>query len=149
MRQYAFVCIWLPSTYPPVMTSWLKCPLWNLGFSGDDINRFMLLFKCCPSRRSCYIIHLWINDCRNLQFGCSVLLVSFTEVIGHVAPCWLCQFVKLHLLLPKWLHVLLYHFGYCAHHLARFVIFTQIAKLCIYIILISLMLLIEGMCKIA
>jgi len=72
----------------------------------------------------------------NPQMNSAVHLISFMEVVGCVRPSWLCQFVKLHLLQLKQLHVLLHQFGDCAHHPAGIVIFAQLAQLCIFIILI-------------
>ena len=79
------------------------------------------------------MICLGLNDCWNVQFGHSVLLICFAEVVGCVPPSWLCQFVKLHLLLAKPLHAALYWFGDCADHPAGFVIFAQLALLCIIV----------------
>jgi len=74
------------------------------------------------------------DNCRNIQFGYDIFLIFFTEVIGHVPQSRLCQFVKLHLLVPKSLHALLYRFRYSAHHPAGFIIFAQCVQLCIFII---------------
>jgi hypothetical protein len=88
-----------------------------------------------------------LNDDWNPQFGCAVLLISFTEVVGCILPSRLCQFIKLHLLLPKALHALLDRFGDYAHHPAWFIIFAQLALLCL-LILIFPILSIVGTCKI-
>jgi hypothetical protein len=60
------------------------------------------------------------------------------------------QFVKPQLLIPKALHAVLYRFGDCANHPARFFIFAQLAMPCILfiIILVFPILLIIGICKI-
>jgi len=95
---------------------------------------------------------IWFGpyDRWNLQIGCSVLLIFLVEVVCRIPPSWLCQLVKLHLRLPKPLHVALNRFGYCAHHPAGFVIFAQLALLWIIVFFfIFLILLIVGSCKIA
>jgi len=91
---------------------------------------------------------LGLNDGRNPQSRCAVLLICFTEVVGCILPSHLCQFVQLHLLLPKPLHAMLCHFADCAHHPAGFVIFAQLALLCPFIILIFPILPIVRTCKI-
>ena len=58
--------------------------------------------------------------------------ISQTEVVGRVPSSWLCLFVNGHLLLPNALHAVLYCFGDCTHHIARFII---IAQLCIIFII--------------
>jgi len=52
---------------------------------------------------------------------------------------------------PKALHAVLYRFGDCAHHPLRFIIFAQLAKLCIFFMIIFdiPILLFFGTCKIA
>jgi len=129
-------------------TSWLICPLRHVRYSGDNVKTHHKPSNCCWCRCRCIIIRLWCNDCRNPQFGWAVLLISFMEVVGRILPSWMCQFVKLHLLLLKPLHALLHHFGECAHHPAGFVILAQLALLCLFIILIIPILLIVGTCKI-
>jgi len=119
-----------------MITSSSRNPLLHLRYSGDNIKTLHKLSKCGGSTCRFILIHLWFNNSQNPQFGCAVLLISFTEVIGCVHPSRLCQFVKLHLLLLKYLHALLDHFGYCAHHPAGFAIFAQLALLCLFIILI-------------
>jgi len=130
-------------------TSWSRSPLQHLRYSGDNIKKLHKLSKSCGSRCGSILIVLQIHDCQNPQFGCDVLLISFTEVIGCVPPSRLSQFVKPRPLLPKTLHALQYHFGYCVHHLAGFVIFAQLALLCLFIILIFPILPIVGTCNIA
>jgi len=93
-------------------------------------------------------MRLLLNNWWNLNFRCDVLLISFTEVVGCGPPSRWCQFVKRHLFLPKRLEALLYHFGDCAHHPARFATFAQLALLCLFIILIFPILPIVGTCKI-
>jgi len=96
------------------------------------------------------MIRVGLDDRWNLQFRRSALLISLAEVVGRVPPSRLCQFVKLHLLLPKPLHAVLYQFGDCAHHPAGFVMFSQLALLCfIVFFFIFRILLIVGTCKIA
>jgi len=95
------------------------------------------------------IIRLRFNDCRNPQFGFAVHLIRLTQVVGYVLLSWLCQVIKLHLHLPKPLHAPWYHCGDCAHHPAGVVILTQLAQLCILIILIFHILLIVRTAKIA
>jgi len=97
------------------------------------------------------VICLGLHNCRDLQFSRPVVRISLTEVVGRIPPVWMSQFVKSHLLLPKAFHSVLYRVGDCAHHPAGFVIFAQVAKLCIYFIIILILpiLLIFGTCKIA
>jgi len=90
------------------------------------------------------------NDCRNLQFCCPVHSISFREVVGRLPPSWLCEFVKPHLLLPKSVQAVLYWFRDFAHHPAGFVIFAQLAQLCIFIIFLMIsVLMLVGSSKIA
>jgi len=90
------------------------------------------------------------NDCRNLQFCCPVHWISFREVVGRLPPSWLCEFVKPHLLLPKSVQAVLYWFRDFAHHPAGFVIFAQLAQLCIFIIFLMIsVLMLVGSSKIA
>jgi len=107
------------------------------------------LSKWCGSRCSCIIIRLQFNNCRNHWFRCHLLLISFMWVVGCVPPSQLCQFVKLRPLLPKPRHPLLYRDGDSAHHPAGFVIFAQLALLCLFFILIFPILPNVGTCKIA
>src|SRR5258705_389746 len=129
-------------------TSWLRRPLQPLRYSGDNVKTPHQLSKCCWWRCWSIIICLWLNDIWNPQLGGAVLLVSFTEVVGCILPSRLSQFVELHLLPQKPLHALLDRFGDCTHHLARFVIFAQIALLSLFIILIFPIIAIVGTCKI-
>ena len=71
--------------------------------------------------------------------------------MGCIPPSRLHQFVKPDLLLLKTGHVALYRFGDCAHHPARFVIFAQLAKICIFSIIFFVfpILLIVRTCKTA
>jgi hypothetical protein len=94
------------------------------------------------------ILCLRLDNGWNTQFSGAVLLISFREVVGCILPSQLSQFVELHLLLPKSLHVLLERCGDCAHHPAGFVIFAQIALLSIFIILLFPIVPIVGTCKI-
>jgi len=130
-------------------TSWSRSPLQFLRYSWDNIKRLHKLSKCCGCRCGWIIIGLWFNVCQNPQFGYAILLISFTEVVGCIPTFRLCQFVKLHRLLPKPLNVLLYRVGGCAHHPAVFVIFSQIALLWLFVIHIFPILPIVGTFKIA
>ena len=96
-------------------------------------------------------LSLRLNDCQNLQFGCWIHHSSQREVLGHFSPSRLCKFVKLDLRKLKPVYAMLYPCGDCAHHPARFVIFAQLAQLCIIvsIILFFQILPIIGSCKIA
>jgi len=100
-------------------------------------------------RCGCTIISLQFNDRRNPSFSCAVFLISFTEVFGYIPISQFRQFVSLLLLPPKPVHALLYRFRDHAHPPARFVIFAQLAQLCIFIVLIFRILLIIRTCKIA
>jgi len=107
-----------------------------------------MLLKCCQCRCRCVIIHLQLNYCLNPQFRCAILRISFRAVVSCVLPTRLCQFVKLYLLLLKPLQALWYHSGDCANDPAGFVIFAQLAMLCLFIIFIFPSLPIVGTCKI-
>ena len=104
--------------------------------------------KCCLYRCRGFIIRLQLNDGRNPQFRWAILLISSTDVVVCILLSWLGQFVKLHLLLAKSLYAPLYHFGDCSHHPAGFVIFTHLAQLYLFIILIFPILSIVGTWKI-
>jgi hypothetical protein len=129
-------------------TSWSRSSLWLLRYSGDNVKSLHKLSNSCRWRCQSIIIRLRLNDYLNPEFRCAVLLILFTEVVGCILPSGLSQFVDLHLLLPKRLHVLLYRFGDCAHHPARFIIFAQLALLSLFIILVFPILPIVGTCKI-
>jgi len=101
-------------------TSWTRGPLRHLRFSGDNVKTLHKLSKWCLWRRQSVIIRLQLNDCRNPQSRCAVLLIPFTEEVGCILPSRLSQFIEPHLLPLKPLHVLLYRFGDCAHHPAGF-----------------------------
>jgi len=62
--------------------------------------------------------------------------MSVAEVVGHVSPAQLRQFVKLHLRQLKTIRAMLYRFGDCAQHPAGFAIFGQLAQLRIFFIII-------------
>jgi len=130
-------------------TSWSRSPLQHLRYPVDNIKTHYQLSECCWCKCSRIIIRLWYNDCRNHQFRCAVLPVSVTETVSWVPPSRLCQFDKLCLLLPKALHTLLYRYVDCAHHPAGFIIFAQLALLCLFIMLIFPIIPIFGTCKIA
>jgi len=126
-RLNKFQCLQFPRTYPRMTTPFSRSQLWHLQLSGDAIKSLHRLTNCHQCGWRC-IIHLSrLNDSRNLPFSGPVLLISLTEVDSRVSPAWLHQFVKLHLLLPKTLHVLLYCFRDWAHHPSGFVIFDKLA----------------------
>ena len=133
------------------MTPWWTSHLRHLQFSGYTIKSLHRLTRCRQCRSGHIIFRLRLNPSWNLQFGHPVLLISLTEVISRVSPGRLCQFVKLHLVLPTTLHAMLYHFGDWPYHLAGFVIFTQLPLLRTFFIMILLfpILLSVGTCKIA
>jgi len=108
----------------------------HLGVSRENVKDLHKLSKCCRWWCGCCRVCLWLHNRRNLQFSHSVLHICLMEVVGRVPTSRLHWFVKPHLLLPKALHVVLYCFGDCAHHPARFIIFAQLAKLCIFLIMI-------------
>jgi len=135
-RHNAFVRLWRPRTPPDMTTTWSSGPLRHLCYCGDDIKRLHKSSKCHLCRCSCNFVHLQFNNCWNHQCRCAILLISFTEVVGRIPSTRLGKFIKLHLHLPNSLHALMYCFGDCADHPARFVIFAQLAQICIFIILI-------------
>ena len=143
------VWLWLPRFKLNTTTSWSRSHLLHSWYSGDNLKTLHMLFKCCRWRCSCIIIRLQFNDCCHIQFGCAVLLISSTEVVGCVPLSRLCLFIKLHQMLLKPLHALLYHSRDCAYHPAKFIIFAQLAVLCLGIILILPILPIVRTCKIA
>jgi len=148
-KYYVIVCLRFHSTQPHLIPSLLRCHLWHLGLSGDNIKNLHKLSKCCQWWCGCCRICLRLHNSRNLQVSRPIHHISLREVVGCVHPSRLSQLVKPHLLLPKALHAALYRFGDCAHLPARFIIFTQLAKLWIFliIILIFLILLILGTSK--
>jgi len=123
-----------PRIYPHMTTSWWRSPMRHLRYSRDDIKRLHKFSRSWGYRICCIVVCMQFSYCRNFQFHCAVLLIPFTQVVGRVSPSWLCQLVKRHLLLPKTLDAVLYCFGDCAHHPARFIIFAPLALLCIVII---------------
>jgi len=132
---YEFVWQWFLQTQPHLPTSWSRSHCRHLRLSPDDVKCLHKLTKCC--RRWCVYSHVYLglDNCRNLQFGCHILHMSLTEVVGCVPPSWLLWSVKPHLLPPKTLHTVLYCFGDCAHHPARVIINTQLAKPCFFFII--------------
>ena len=110
-----------------------------------------MLSKCCRGWCGCSRVYLELDNCQKLYFGSPMLHISLMELVGCVPPSRLPQFVKPHLLLLKTLHAVLYCFGDCDHHPARFITITQLAELCIFFIifLVFTILLIVGTCKIA
>ena len=131
-------------------TSWSRGPLRHLQYSAHDINSFHQLSKCCRGRCSCKLVLFELNHCRDLQFSYHILFIPFTEVVCGVLPSRGFQFVPPHQLLPKSLDVVLNHFGNSALHPARFVIFAQLAPLCIWIIVLIIpVLFLVRTCKIA
>jgi len=148
---YVIVCLRCLRTQPHLATSRSRPRLWHLELSGDDINNLHKLPQCCRWWCGCCHVCLELHNCRNLRFSHTVLQISLTEVVGYVPTSKLRHFAKPHLLLPKALHAVLYRFRECAHHPARFIIFTQLAKLCIFFIIIFVfpILLIFGTSKIA
>jgi len=123
-------------------------PMQHLQYPRDNLERVYKLGKCCRCRFHTVIIRLLVHNCQTHHFGFTILLISFTEVVGCMIPFQLDQFVMLHLLLLKPLHELLYWFGDCAHHSAGFVIFTQLGLVSLFTILIFPILPIVGTCKI-
>jgi len=146
---YTSVHLWHHRTSSNMTTSWSRSPLRHFRNSSGNINTLRKLSKCCGCGCSYLNIHLRMKNCRKLQFWYAMLLISFTDVVGCVPPSWLCQFVKLHLFLPKPHHALLYHSGDFTHHPAGFVDFTDLALLHLFIIRIFLILPLVGTCKIA
>jgi len=63
-------CRWIKSN---ITTSWSRCPLRHLWYSGDNVLILHNLSKCCQYRCQCIIIRLMLNDCRNPHFSCAVL----------------------------------------------------------------------------
>jgi len=123
-------------------------PLRHSRYAGDIVKTLHRLYNCCGRRCCCIMICLQLKHSRNPQCWCAVLHISFTKVIGWILASRLWLFVKLHLLLTEPLPALLRHVGECAHHPARFVIFAQLALLCLFIILIFPILPFIRTCKI-
>jgi len=129
-------------------TSWSRSLLRYFQYSRNNDKTLHELSKWCWCGCHCIIFCLGWNDCWNPEFGCSVHLISFMEVVHCILTSWVCEFVKLHLILPKPLHALLYSFGNCAHHPAGFIIFAQLARHSLRIILIIQIFPIVGIWKI-
>ena len=108
---------------------------WHWSLSLDNINNLHMLSKCCQGWCGCRRVYLGLDHCQNLQFGSPILHISLTKVLGCIPPTWLDHFVKPHLLQPKTLHAVLYRFGDCAPHPARFIIITNLAVLGIIFII--------------
>jgi len=149
-RYYVIVCPTFLPTQPHLTTSLTRHHLRHLGLSGEEIKTQHKLSKYSRWRWGCCLGCLGLHNCRNLQFICPILHISLTELVGCVPPSQLHQFVKPHLLLPKALCAVLYRFADGVHPPARFIIFAQLAKLCIFfiIILVFPILFIFGTCKI-
>ena len=92
-------------------TSWSRSPFRD---SGDHVKTLHKRCICCRWMRQSEVIRSLLNDCQNPQFGCPVLFMLFTEVVGCILPSRFSQFVALHLLLPQLLHALLYRLSDCA-----------------------------------
>jgi len=93
-----------------------------------------MLSKYCWGWCGCKGVYLVLDNNQNLQFGSPVPRITRMEVVGCVPPSRLRQFSKTHLLLPTTLHAVLYFFGDCAHHPARFIT-TQLSELCIFFVI--------------
>ena len=135
-RCNAFVCLGFPGTQPHMTTSWSRSHLQQLWFSGDLMKSLYRRTKCCRCRWGCIIFSWQLDESWYLQFGLRDGRISLTQVVGHVSPAWLNQLGKLHLLLPKMHHPILYHFGPCSLHPAGVVIFAHLAQLRIFLITI-------------
>jgi len=108
-----------------------RSPLQHWQYSRHDITRLHNLCTCCQFGCGCQFIHFWLNQYPNLQFICSVLLATFTEVVGHVSQTLLSEFVNSNLLLRKSVRVVLYRCGDCTHPPSGFISFAQLAQRCI------------------
>ena len=150
-HQRYSVIAWLRflRTQPDWTTLLSRHHLGHLWLSRHDIKNLHRLSKCCQLWGGCSCVSLGLHNCRNIQFSHPVLQISLREVVGHLRPSRLGQFIKPHLLVPKALHMVLYPFKDCAQHPAMLVILTQLAKLCIFfmIILILTILLVFRTCK--
>ena len=133
---YVIICLRFLRTLPHLTISPSRGHLRHLGLSGDDIKNLDKLATCCGWWCGCCHVCLRHHHCLNLQCTCRVLHVSSTEAVGCVPPSWLQQFVNHHLVLLNALHAVLYRFSDYAHHPARFIIFAQLAKLSIFLIII-------------
>jgi len=137
-------------TKPHLTISLSRRHLRHVWLSGDDIKSLHMISKCCRWWCGCSQVCMGLANSRNVQFSRHVLHISLTEVVGRGPLSRLGELVKPHLLLPKALHSVLYCFGHCSHHPARFVILAQFAMPCILfiIILVFPILLIFATCKI-
>jgi len=86
--------------------------MWNSPFSGDATKSLHRPTICGRSRWGCIFCRLQWNNSGNLQFSCPIHLTSLTKVVGHISPAWVNQFICIHLLLPKMLHLILYCIGF-------------------------------------
>jgi len=126
-------------------------PLWHLQFPWNPMNCLHMFSKCCRCRWRFTRLRLQYNDFWHLQCCIPVLFNYQIQLIGHIPPRQMFQFVKRHLILLNTLHALRYQFGGSSHHLAGFIIFAQLTSLWIVcsIILICTILLFTRTWKIA
>jgi len=145
------VCLRFFPIQPHFTTSLSRCHLRHLLMSWDDMKRLHKLSKCCLWWCSCSPLCFRFPNSRNLQFSHPSLHIFVRGVVGGVLLSRLCQFIQSHLLLPKSPLAVLYCFGVCAHHTARFVILAQLVMPCILFISILILpiFLIFGICKIS
>ena len=123
-RYYVIVCTRFLLTQPHLTTSLSGHHLRPKGLSRDNIKNQHKLPESCQWWFGCCRVCLELYNRRDFRFRRSLLQISPTEVLGCVPSSWLRQFPKCHQLLTKALHAVLYRFGDCAHHPARFIIFA-------------------------
>jgi len=149
--RYEFVWLVFLQTQPHFTTSWLRTHCGHLQLSSDDTKSQHMISKCCRGWSGCKPVYLGVDNHRNLQFSGPILRTFLTKDVGCIPPTQLGQFVEPHPLLLKTLHAVLYCFGDCTHHPARFIIITQLTVLCIFFIifLVFPFFLVIGTCKFA
>jgi len=130
--------------------SWSRRHLWHWWLLRDNITNLLKLSKRCRWWCGCRGVSFGHHNCQNLPFCCPVLHFSLEDIVNSIPPSGLCQSVKHHILLPETLHMILYCFGDCTYHQAGFIIFSHLAKLSIFfIILLNFRIVfIVGTCKI-
>ena len=150
-RCNCFLWLGFLHTKPLMATSWARSRMRHWWLSEDAIKSLNNFMKCCRYRCGYIIVHLRLNNNRDLHVQHSVLLISLMEVAGCTSQSRLRQFNQCHLLLPKSLHATVYCFGSCVHHPAGFVIFTKVTQLSIFSIIIHdfPIVVIIGTCKMA
>lgn len=130
-HMYEFVWLWYLRTQHYLTSSWPRGYSQNLQLSAEAVVIMHKLSTFCRVWCDCSIVSLGLDDCKNHHFGCPILPIPLNQAVGCIHFSWLHRFVQSHMLLLNTLYAMLYCVGHCAHHTARFIIITQLVKLCI------------------